>query len=198
MFLSLSVYESILGALNEAIVVHSDRIVWLNGQALELLGYDVLEEVLGRCVLDFIAVDQREELTRIYSEIDEKIKVEFDSLEIVRIDGARVIINARSSLHTDFKERFIVTILRPKNAEDTDLKLIAFLQTLRHEVNTPLAVLKGYTELTEDKLIDYFDPEVAKFLIVMKKNIARLENLTAKLMTLESIRDGLEDKVTEP
>ncbi len=190
-FLSFSVYEGVLSELNEAVFVHTDKLVWLNRLALELLGYEVPEEVLERCVLDFVAEDTRGDMTQIFSKIHENDRLGPYSIRLVRRDGSHLRCNARSSVLKDTDNKFTVSILRPIEVEATDDLLIAFLNTLRHEVNTLLAVLKGYTELTEDKLVDYFDPDVAKFLIVMKRNIARLENLTKKLMTLESIKDGL-------
>ncbi len=191
--MSLGVYEKVFSELNEAIFVHTGKLVWLNSQAIELLGYEDPKEVIGQCVLDFIAEDSHEELAQNYSQIHENNKVEHKAVRLVRGDGSLVTCQVRSSVLRDTKDKLVVSILRPIEVDANDELLIAFLNTLRHEVNTPLAVLKGYTELTEDKLIGYFDPDVAKFLIVMKRNIARLENLTKKLMTLESIKDGLDD-----
>jgi len=194
----MSFYKGVFSELNEAIFIHTDKLVWLNGQAVELLGYEELEDVLGLCVLEFVAEDMHEELAQTYSQIQVNNKVEHNSVRLVRRDGSQVTCQVRSSVLKDTEEKFIVTILRPKDISDIDLKLIAFLQTFRHEVNTPLAVLKGYTELTEGKLVDYFDPDVTEFLIVMKRNIERLESLTKRLMTLESIKDGLDEESTEP
>ena len=195
--MSLSAYEKVFSELNEAIFIHAEKLVWLNRQAIELLGYETSEEVIGQCDLDFIEEDTHEEISQIYSHIHENNKVEYNSVRLVRRDGSLVTCQARSSVLRETKDKLVVTILRQKEVDVNDELLISFLNTLRHEVNTPLAVLKGYTELTEDKLIDYFDPDVAKFLIVMKRNIARLETLTERLMTLESIKDGLEESTIE-
>jgi len=43
--------------------------------------------------------------------------------------------------------------------EKIDARLSEFLYELRHEVYTPLSVIKGYPELIGEKLVDTQDPE---------------------------------------
>ena len=72
-----------------------------------------------------------------------------------------------------------------------DSRLTAFLYELRHEVYTPLSVIKGYTELIELKCGDISDPEIEQYLHIIMKNIERLEAFTEKVLTIESLMDSL-------
>jgi signal transduction histidine kinase len=54
--------------------------------------------------------------------------------------------------------------LSDRKDEKIDARLSEFLYELRHEVYTPLSVIKGYTELIGEKLVDMKDPEIKKYL----------------------------------
>jgi signal transduction histidine kinase len=75
-----------------------------------------------------------------------------------------------------------------------DARLAEFLNELRHEVYTPLSVIKGYTELIGEKLVDTKDPEIKKYLHVIMKNIDRLEAFTEKLLTIETLMESLKEE----
>jgi len=78
--------------------------------------------------------------------------------------------------------------------EKTDARLSEFLYELRHEVYTPLSVIKGYTELIGEKLVDTQDPELKQYLQVIMKNIDRLEAFTEKILTIESLVESLKEE----
>jgi len=78
--------------------------------------------------------------------------------------------------------------------EKTDARLAEFLHELRHEVYTPLSVIKGYTELIGEKLVDTKDPEIKKYLNAINKNIDRLEAFTEKILTIESLMESLKEE----
>lgn len=78
--------------------------------------------------------------------------------------------------------------------EKIDDRLAEFLYELRHEVYTPLSVIKGYTELIGEKLEDMKDPEVKQYLDVIMKNINRLEAFTEKILTIESLMESLKEE----
>ncbi|MCK5670842.1 hypothetical protein KAI10_05630 [Candidatus Bathyarchaeota archaeon] len=75
-----------------------------------------------------------------------------------------------------------------------DARLAEFLYELRHEVYTPLSVIKGYTELVGEKLVDMQDPELKQYLDVIMKNIDRLEAFTEKILTIESLMESLKEE----
>ena len=78
--------------------------------------------------------------------------------------------------------------------EKIDARLSEFLHELRHEVYTPLSVIKGYTELIGEKLVDTQDPELKQYLDVIMKNIDRLEAFTEKILTIESLMESLKEE----
>lgn len=69
----------------------------------------------------------------------------------------------------------------------------AFLEKIRHEINTPLAVIKGYTELIEESLGVDTDPEIRKFLHIIKDNVERLEESTDSVMTMEGLLEVVKE-----
>jgi len=78
--------------------------------------------------------------------------------------------------------------------EKIDARLAEFLYELRHEVYTPLSVIKGYTELIGEKLVDTKDPAIKQYLDVIMKNIDRLEAFTEKILTIESLMESLKEE----
>ena len=69
-------------------------------------------------------------------------------------------------------------ILVADKRDEAQTERLAFLQEVQHEINTPLAVIKGYTELIGEKLGDDVDPEIKRYLRVIMRNIDRLESAT--------------------
>ncbi len=83
----------------------------------------------------------------------------------------------------------------PDNKDERiSARLSEFLYELRHEVYTPLSVIKGYTELIGEKLEDTKDPEVKQYLQIIMKNIDRLEAFTEKILTIESLVESLKEE----
>ncbi len=83
----------------------------------------------------------------------------------------------------------------PDNKDERiNARLSEFLYELRHEVYTPLSVIKGYTELIGEKLEDTQDPELKQYLQVIMKNIDRLEAFTEKILTIESLMESLTEE----
>lgn len=78
--------------------------------------------------------------------------------------------------------------------EKGDPRIATFLNGLRHEDYTPLSVIKGYTELIEDKIGNTADPELKKYLHLIMKNIERHEAFTEKLLTTESLMESLKEE----
>ena len=80
----------------------------------------------------------------------------------------------------------------PDNKED--IRLMAFLKVLRHEINTPLSVIRGYTDLIIEQYGNELDPEVYRFMQTIRRNIERLEASTESALTLESLKESLEEE----
>ena len=75
-----------------------------------------------------------------------------------------------------------------------DIRLMAFLKVLRHEINTPLSVIRGYTDLIIEQYGNELDPEVYRFMQTIRRNIERLEASTESALTLESLKESLEEE----
>ncbi len=108
-------------------------------------------------------------------------------------DGRELAVLVRCTYNRD-SPKTLVTLIRPVVNPTLDRRTLRFIEAIRNEINTPLAVIKGYTELIEDKFWDKMDPDLKRFLRVIKENIERLEESTESVMTKESLLDILKEE----
>ncbi len=80
----------------------------------------------------------------------------------------------------------------PDNKEDIRLK--AYLKVLRHEINTPLSVIRGYTDLIIEQYGNELNPDVSRFMETIRRNLDRLEESTENMMTIEELKKRLTEK----
>lgn len=83
------------------------------------------------------------------------------------------------------KERRAVDLLRHLDDVKTD-----FIQTVSHEVRTPLTTISGGTEMLLDGLAGPLNPRQTKLVDSVSRNAERLANLAADLDILSSAEEG--------
>jgi signal transduction histidine kinase len=77
-----------------------------------------------------------------------------------------------------------------------DRRTLRFIEDIRNEVKTPIAVIKGYTELMESMELD--GAQLTHFLSLMRENIELLEMSAEKIRAMEGIEETLAWSVTTP
>lgn len=100
-------------------------------------------------------------------------------ITFVKEDGTAISCLHSHHIMEDEDTDVILSILQPIKSDKLKHKLEKLLYDLKHEVNTPLSVIKGYTELLQDKDLD---PETREFIEIMMRNIERLENATKTVL----------------
>jgi len=186
-------YDKTYGSLSDAVYIHTlDKIKWCNRSGARLLGYDKPEEIIGKSPFEF-ATD--ENYLDILLDAGTSIKTREGSgghTTLNRRDGKEVAVLIRCALNG----KTLVTVVRPVVNPTLDRKTLRFIEGIRNEVKTPLAVIKGYTELMERMELD--GAQLTHFLLLMRENIDLLEATAEKIRTMEGIEENLAWTVNTP
>lgn len=148
----------------ELVLVHSpEEIVWCNMEAAEFLGYENVDQLTGSST----------------EKIMEARNGEKGLVTFVKGDGTTISCLISHHIMEDEDSDVTLSIIQPINSDKLKHKLEKLLYDMKHEVNTPLSVIKGYTELLQEKDLD---PETREFIEIMMRNIERLEKATKKVL----------------
>ncbi len=145
------------------LVQSPEEIIWCNMEAAEFLGYDGADQLTDS------------NTGRIMEARDE----EKGLVTFVKGDGTTISCLSSHHIMEDEDSDVTLSIIQPIKSDKLKHKLEKLLYDMKHEVNTPLSVIKGYTELLQDKDLD---PETRKFIEIMMRNIERLEKATKTVL----------------
>lgn len=185
---SCSLYESAFKDLNEAVfVVDQEKTVWCNQEALDLLGLGSLEEFVGQPV-GFRLQDYTYEETseRLETILANGTKTE-GIMKLRKTDGSLITCAVRSSVIEAASGVYSVSLVRELDEDESQERLVEFLDIVKHEVNTPLSVIWGYSEIIMQKFGDELPSEVLVYLNRMTDNLKRLESMNKALLKLANL-----------
>ena len=149
---------------DEIVLVHSpEEIVWCNSEAAGLLGYDSADDLRGTNT----------------GKIMEARTEEQGLVTFVKGDGTTISCLSSQHIMEEDDNEITVSVIQPIKSVNVEEKLEKLLYEMKHEVYTPLSVIKGYTEILKDKDID---SETREFIEIMQKNIERLELATKTVL----------------
>ncbi len=167
---NLKDYEALFENINEAVLVFNlEEIVWVNRQALGLFGCpEFVDEIyfLNNMIRESSDVFESD-LNRLL--VGEKTEGVFkikhpDGSEIILVSRAFNLSNAPGELMAAFIHEL------PPNLID-----VGDIDIVKHEVLTPLSVIKGYVELFTSLKDSDYEYDAEEFWLVIKRNIDRLE-----------------------
>ncbi len=166
--------------LGEIVFIHSpDEILWCNNDAAELLGYKSPIDVIGKRREDILS-EKDGETVRIQSKkVIETREGGTTLVDFIKNDGSTVSCISSHGLFNEETSDVIISVVQPVDKKDLKENVDDLLKEVLHEVNTPLSVLKGYTELLNGK--EDIDPETKEFLEIMMRNIERLEDASERV-----------------
>ena len=186
-------YNKTYGSLSDAVYIHTlDKIKWCNRSGARLLGYDDPEEIIGKSPFEF-ATD--ENYLDILLDACTSIRAGEGSRGHTTLnsrDGREVAVLMRCTLNG----KTLVTVVRPVVNPSLDRRTLRFIEGIRNEVKTPLAVIRGYTELMERMELD--GAQLTHFLSLIRENLDLLETSAEKIRTMEGIEENLVWTVNTP
>jgi PAS domain S-box-containing protein len=195
---------AVVNSSNDAIYTTGlDAIIqtWNRG-AERTYGYSA-DDVKGQHVSFLVPTDRRQEISWAIEQVKGGQSIEHWETVRVRKDGQRVDVSLTISPTTDSAGRIIGyssiarDITERKRAaeeldrarEEADRMKSEFFALVSHDLRTPLASIKGYSELLTDSAATLPDQE-RHFLEVITRNTNRLERLVDDLLFVAQIEAG--------
>ncbi|HKB59324.1 MAG TPA: ATP-binding protein [Gallionellaceae bacterium] len=189
-------FRTLAAGTSEGVAVTANgMLVDVNDQLARMLGYG-RREMLGQAIEDFVPGPQRARV----SAADADSHIEHD---MVRKDGSRMIVEARTQLVNDGEEDFTVSAIRDiterrryekelisakAEAERANAEKSRFLAAASHDLRQPLTALSLYTGVLEDRL----DAENLTIVTKMAECVAGLSDLLTKLLDLSKLDAAVE------
>ena len=180
-------FTRLSSAASEGItIISDDRIVEANNAFGRLFGYD-LTEVTGRPLLDFIAPESREAVTRQIGLVSEKPH----DARGRRRDGATFDIEITIKPIT-FRDRPALGCVVRDISERKELDRIKseFVAVVSHELRTPLTSIRGSLGLMEAGAVGELPPKARDLTRIARQNADRLIRLINDILDLEKIEAG--------
>ncbi|AWK52936.1 PAS domain-containing sensor histidine kinase [Clostridium beijerinckii] len=193
-------------------VHHNDKILYLNENALQLIGIESLEEVSESSMLDLFHTEDKTKLEEIYLDIinNQKSNISFED-EIINKDGNYINIHNISTYCIYGKSPAILTIMRDITSEKQvrtlkkevkeNIKLLneteeqnksrtEFFTNVSHDLKTPVNVIFSSLQLLNTYSDEEFLKNREKYLHVMKQNCYRLIRLVNNLLDITKYNAG--------
>jgi PAS domain S-box-containing protein len=182
-----SYYEEAFEHLNEAVYVTTETmIIWCNQQAVELLGYDNIDQLVGKPNQCFLDPRQHQISNSKTSALYRTGKGQDGVFKLLKKDGSRITCVVKASRIESGDATYMIVIPRPLLSDELDEKLIQFLDALKHEVNDPLMVIWGYAELIHQS--HELHPEVNRCLEIIIDNVSHLGEISKAMIKLENLQ----------
>ena len=144
-------------------VIREGRYVYVNPAAVELLGYDTMEELVGRRVLDFIHPDDRERVRAEATRLDHG-GTRTGEARMVRRDGSAFVLEAeRIDMEFDGRRSAVVMgrdVTRQREMfarmalAERMLSVATLAAGVAHEINNPLAFVGTNVRILAAELDD--------------------------------------------
>ena len=180
-------FTRLSSAASEGItILFDERIVESNNAFGRLFGYDPAE-VAGRPLLDFMAPESREAVTRQLALVSEKPH----DVRGRRRDGATFDIEITIKRIT-FRDRPALGCVVRDISERKELDRIKseFVSIVSHELRTPLTSIRGSLGLMEAGAVGELPPKARDLTRIARQNADRLIRLINDILDLEKIEAG--------
>lgn len=191
--------------------IGSQKVAWSPGTPV-LLGLEPGTSSSMDSILMATHPEDRGSVQRAYQDALQGVASDFQ-FRIVRPDGAIAVLDASAAVETDAAGRpsrvigTLQDVTAKHHAEEQARWMVEnamelerlesmqefkqrFLQTIAHELNTPLTPIRLQMMLAEAEVKDLMRPSLSRSLRVIRRNVGRLESLVSEMLDSVRIQDG--------
>jgi len=210
-------YRKIFELSPAAILVHSQfKILYANLAAIELLGVEKQEDLIGKDLMAFVHRDYRQEvIKRKYELKDYGVPLPFEEQKYIRVDGTVIDVEATASLFPYKNQNAMVSVIRDiterkkleslKKISEENIKLLneareydklrtEFFSNVSHELRTPINVILSAIQLLNLYIsegdIKEEEGKITKYIYSMQQNCYRLLRLVSNIIDITKIDAG--------
>ena len=177
--------EAVINSLQDASIGVDDkgRVLFINRQAVELLGLQDMEETTGRSASE---IAKGNDLLRFVLEGrgSEPFKVVLAGKENYFVRGSNEILGPEGPLGTVHTMRNITP------HKELDAAKTTFIATVSHELKTPIASILMSTGLLRDSRIGPMNEEQRQLTTNVHRDAERLLRITSELLNLTQVESG--------
>lgn len=157
-------YKQLIETIPDAIIIHyQDSIIYVNETGKDMIGAQEKEEVIGRCIYDFINPNYKEIAKKRMEELRNKKKVTNNvEQKLARLDNKTIYIEISSRSIIFEGKKVILSVF--KDITDKKVETEGLLQKseklalvgqmaagIAHEIRNPLTSIKGFLQLFKAK-----------------------------------------------
>ncbi|MFW6048848.1 MAG: ATP-binding protein [Candidatus Bipolaricaulota bacterium] len=176
------------------------KVVFANPAAAEIVGFDTVEETIGKDVSEYLEEGQ---WRKVEGQIEERYKGESNTyeLEIFRPnegDHRVILVTARPRLDDEGNTTGSFAILRDitdrveaeRELKQLNERMREMTNMVAHELRIPLTTIRGYADMLKDGLIGDTSDDQQDILDKISRSSERLSDLTKNFLDLEKIESG--------
>ncbi len=185
--------DAIISSVSDALLVtdHQDNILLINPAAETLFSVKA-SKVLGRRLPDVIGYDELLlEIAKARTELGTAESVDFDFM--MSHDEIRNVYQGRASRlrDTSVNGRGLILLIHNVTRErQIDQMKSEFVSMAAHELQTPLTMILGYSELLLDSARQFEPEQTSEFLHIINDKSIELSGLIDDILDLSRIEDG--------
>ncbi|WP_045518324.1 ATP-binding protein [Neobacillus niacini] len=206
-------YRKLIDSLPNAVIIHQDnQVIYVNKEAVSMVGAKRKEEVIGTSIFNHIFPEYKERLLERLKQVKkEKLPLTNIEYKFIKLDGSVFVFEGSSMFITFGGKEAILSIGKDitERKEQTEQLLqksekLALLGQMAagiaHEIRNPLTSIKGFIQLfkTEKHQVEYYDivlseldrinDIVGEFLVLAKP--------TAAVFAEKDVKELIKDVVT--
>lgn len=206
-------YRKLIDSLPNAVIIHQDnQVIYVNKEAVSLVGAKRKEEVIGTSIFNYLFPEYKERLLERLKQVKkEKLPLTNIEYKFIKLDGSVFVFEGSSMFITFWGKEAILSIGKDitERKEQTEQLLqksekLALLGQMAagiaHEIRNPLTSIKGFIQLfkTEKHQVEYYDivlseldrinDIVGEFLVLAKP--------TAAVFAEKDVKELIKDVVT--
>lgn len=183
-------FLSLINNINEPILIQnvsqdpsSEKFILVNDKAASFLGYSKLELQTMNLTQLVSNENEKKTVSEIFKKILDRKKIHFE-LDVIDKNQHKIHAEFNSCLNEYGLQKQIISVLRDvSNTKEVDEAKNEFVNTITHELRTPIAALKGALYLLKEKGHENLD----EVLTIADRNVERLLSLVNDILDYQKL-----------